>query len=53
MWNEVTKNIKNSSIKNINFFIKACVQKHSFPIKFFDDTSNKPCVCFSVVPDLT
>ena len=53
MWNKVTKNIKNNSIENVNFFINACVRKCSFPIKFFDGTSNKPCVCFSVVPDLT
>ena len=52
MWNKVAKNIKNSSIKNINFFINACVRKCSFPIKFFDGTSSKPFVYFSVVPDL-
>ena len=39
--NKVSKNIKNSSIKNINFFINVCVRKCSFPIKFFDGTSDK------------
>ena len=46
MWNKVAKNVKNSSIKNINFFINACVWKWSCRIKFFDCMSNKPCLLF-------
>ena len=39
MWNKVTKNIKNSFTKNINFFINAYVRKCFFPIKLFDGSS--------------